>query len=54
MKNTFLTHYDHFKFLVIPFRLTNMSHAFIDLMNKTFKTFLEKFLVMLVYSSKKS
>lgn len=30
--------------------MTNVLYAFIDLMNMTFKPFLDKFVVMLVYS----
>lgn len=45
----------HFEFVVMSFRLINASIVFIDLMNRVFQDFLDKFLVMstndiLVYS----
>ena len=35
-KTTFRTRYRHFKFTVMPFRLTNVLAAFMDLMHRVF------------------
>lgn len=54
-KTTFWTRYEHFKFVVILFRLTNAPVLFMELMNKVFHNYLDKFIVffindILVYS----
>ncbi|KAL8119581.1 hypothetical protein AgCh_016907 [Apium graveolens] len=45
-KTTFRTRYGHYEFLVMSFGLTNAPAAFMDLMNKIFKEYLDKFVIV--------
>ena len=40
-KTAFRTRYGHYEFLVMPFRLTNAPAAFMDLMNRVFRTYVD-------------
>ncbi|PKA62893.1 RNA-directed DNA polymerase like [Apostasia shenzhenica] len=45
-KSAFRSRYAHYEFVVIPFGLTNALVVFMDLMNRIFQPYLDKFIIV--------
>ena len=47
-KTAFRTRYGHYEFFVMPFDLTNAPAVFMDLMNRVFQEYLDRFVIVFI------
>ena len=47
-KTAFQTRYGHYKFVVVPFRLTNAPAVFMDLMNRVRRPMLDRSVIVFI------